>query len=88
MTYEFDVDDYGVHGHLFKIVDIDINKEIQKIKNNPKGILSVQQYPVDHQAMLMVICYKNKPNEIIFFKSARFGREKYTEIRRALGIRV
>ena len=33
MTYFFNIKDYGMHGHLFKMVNVDLRKEINKIKD-------------------------------------------------------
>ena len=38
MTYFFNIANYGMAGQLFKIVNIDLTKEIRKIKENPKSI--------------------------------------------------
>ena len=88
MTYLFNVADYGLHGHLFKIVNIDLRKEINKIKENPNAVQSVEAFPVDYDCLIIVICYSRKPNEVYFFKSIRYGLQKYNEIRKAIGIRI
>ena len=88
MTYLFNVADYGLHGHLFKIVNIDLRKEINKIKDNPNAVESVEAFPVDYDCLIIVICYSRKPNEVYFFKSIRYGLQKYNEIRKAIGIRI
>ena len=88
MTYHFNIAEFGMHGHLFKITNIDLTKEIKKIKDNPGQVRDVQQYPVDYYSMLIVISYHKKPTEIYFFKSMSYGSKKYAEIRKAIGIRI
>ena len=88
MTYFFNIKDFGMHGHLFKICNIDLRNEIKKIKENPNAVTSVQAYPVDYESLIIVICYSRKPNEVYFFKSIRYGLQKYNEIRKAIGIRI
>ena len=88
MTYFFNVKDYGLEGHLFKIVNVNLSKEIQKIKDNAEQVRDVQQYPVDYESMIIVVEYKKKESEIFFFKSIGYGLKKYNEIRKAIGIYV
>ena len=88
MTYFFNLKDYGMPGHLFKMVNIDLTKEIQKIKENPKTVTSVEAFPVDYESLLLLITYKHKPKELYFFKSISYGMQKYSEIRKAIGIKI
>ena len=88
MTYFFNIKDYGMQGHIFKIVNIDLTKEIRKIKENPNAVQSVEAFPVDYDSMVMLITYHKKPNELYFFKSIRYGVQKYNELRKAIGIRI
>ena len=88
MTYFFNIANYGMAGHLFKIVNIDLTKEIRKISENPNAVTSVEAYPVDYDSLIILITYARKPNEMYFFKSIRYGLQKYNEIRKAIGIRI
>ena len=88
MTYFFNIKDYGMRGHLFKIVNVDLTKEIRKIKENPNAVESVEAFPVDYDSMVILITYYKKPNELYFFKSIRYGMQKYNELRKAIGIRI
>ena len=88
MTYFFNIKDYGMRGHLFKIVNVDLTKEIRKIKDNPNAVESVEAFPVDYDSMVILITYYKKPNELYFFKSIRNGMQKYNELRKAIGIRI
>ena len=88
MTYFFNIKEYGMQGHLFKIVNVDLTKEIRKIKENPKSVISVEAFPVDYDSMVLLITYHKKPNELYFFKSISYGLQKYNEIRKAIGIRI
>ena len=88
MTYFFNIKDYGMHGHLFKMVNIDLRKEINKIKDNPNAVQSVEAFYIDYDSMLILITYHKKPNELYFFKSIRYGMQKYNELRKAIGIRI
>ena len=88
MTYFFNIKDFGMQGHLFKMVNIDLRKEINKIKENPNAVESVEAFPVDYDSMVILITYYKKPNELYFFKSIRYGMQKYNELRKAIGIRI
>ena len=88
MTYFFNIANYGMAGHLFKICNIDLTQEIRKIKENPKTVISVEQFPVDYEALVILITYSNKTKELYFFKSISYGMQKYNEIRKAIGIRI
>ena len=88
MTYFFNVKNYGMADHLFKIVNVNLSDEIKRIKDNPKAVRYVEGFPVDYEAYIIVIGYHRKPNEVYFFKSISYGIKKYTEIRKAIGIRI
>ena len=88
MTYHFNIKDYGMQGHLFKMVNIDLRKEINKIKDNPNAVQSIEAFYIDYESMLILITYHKKPNELYFFKSIRYGMQKYNELRKAIGIRI
>lgn len=88
MTYFFNIKDFGMAGHLFKICNIDLTKEIRKIKENPNAVQSVEAYQVDYESLVILITYHKKPNELYFFKSIRYGMQKYNELRKAIGIRI
>ena len=88
MTYHFNIADYGMRGHLFKMENVDLTKEIRKIRDNPKAVISVEKFPVDYESLVILITYSNKTKELYFFKSIRYGMQKYNELRKAIGIRI
>ena len=88
MTYFFNIKDFGMQGHLFKMVNVDLTKEIRKIRDNPKAVISVEKFPVDYESLVILITYSNKTKELYFFKSISYGMQKYNEIRKAIGIKM
>lgn len=73
-----------MQGHLFKITNIDLNKELKKMKETPTLIKSVKAYPVDYDSLIIIVTYKHKPKEILFFKSISYGLKKYSEIKKII----
>ena len=87
MTYFFNIKDYGLQPHLFKICNIDLTQEIRKIKENPEKVKSIDGFPIDYESYIIVISYA-KHKELYFFKSISYGLKKYTELRKAIGLRI
>ena len=89
MTYFFNVKDYpGMHSHLFKIVNINLTEEINQIKENQSSVTNVAATPIDYDHLIIAVYYDDKPTELFFFKSIGYGLKKYSEIRKAIGIRI
>ena len=73
--------------HLFKIVNVNLSEEINKIKENPNKVKSIDGFPVDYESYIIVVSYA-KHKELFFFKSVSYGVKKYNELRKAIGIRI
>ena len=76
-----------MEGHVFKIVNVNLSEEIKAVKENPAKVKSIDGYPVDYESYIIIVSYA-KHKELYFFKSISYGLKKYTELRKALGIRI
>ena len=88
MTYFFNVKDFGMQGHIFKITNINLTEEIHKIKENAEDVVNVEAAEIDYYHLIIAVHYKDKPTELFYFSSLGYGMRKYSEIRKAIGIYI
>ena len=88
MINPLDIENYGLAENLFKITNFNFSEEIKKIKENPNKVTNITGLRHKPDSLVIVICYRNKPNEVYFFKSYKTGRQYLTRLRGAMGYRV
>lgn len=88
MINSLDIENYGLAENLFKITNFNFSEEIKRIKENPKKVTNITGLRHKPDSFIIIICYRNKANEVYFFKSYKTGRQYLTRLRGAMGYRV